>query len=94
MAIISSRPPPRRIRAKRRQRNCEGRRKKYSFDLGLRDLETSLTKHRHEQPGETGRYLSSRHEFDVIYSSPSSIKPAIICPVLLCQRNVRWAGLR
>jgi len=30
----------------------------------------SLTKHGHEQARETGRYLSSRYEFDLIYSSP------------------------
>ena len=43
---------------------------KHSFDLGLRDLETPLTKRGHEQARETGRYLSSRYKFDVIYSSP------------------------
>ena len=43
---------------------------KHSFDLGLRDLETPLTKHGHEQARKTGRYLSSRYDFDVIYSSP------------------------
>jgi broad specificity phosphatase PhoE len=43
---------------------------KHSFDLGLRDLETQLTKRGHEQAVETGRYLSSRYKFDVIYSSP------------------------
>jgi broad specificity phosphatase PhoE len=43
---------------------------KHSFDVGLRDLETPLTKRGHEQARETGRYLSSRYEFDVIYSSP------------------------
>lgn len=43
---------------------------KHSFDLGLRDLETPLTKRGPKQARETGRYLSSRYEFDVIYSSP------------------------
>ena len=43
---------------------------KHSFDLGLRDLETPLTKPGHEQARKTGRYLSSRYKFDVIYSSP------------------------
>jgi len=69
MAFISSRSPARRIRAKRRQRHCESC-GKHSFDLGLRDLETPLTKRGHEQAGETGRYLSSRYKFDVIFSSP------------------------
>jgi FMN-dependent dehydrogenase/Histidine phosphatase superfamily (branch 1) len=41
-----------------------------STDLGLRDLETPLTKHGHLQALETGRYLSGRYKFDVIYSSP------------------------
>jgi broad specificity phosphatase PhoE len=43
---------------------------KHSFDLGLRDLETSLTKLGHEQARKTGGYLSSRYKFDVIYTSP------------------------
>jgi broad specificity phosphatase PhoE len=43
---------------------------KHSFDLGLRDLETPLTKLGHEQARETGRYLASRYKFDVIFSSP------------------------
>ena len=43
---------------------------KYSFDVGLRDLETPLTKRGHEQARETGRHLSGRYKFDVIYSSP------------------------
>ena len=43
---------------------------KHSFDLGLRDLETQLTKRGHEQAREAGHYLSSRYKFDVIYSSP------------------------
>src|SRR6266566_7300200 len=68
MGIISSRPTPRRIRAKRRQRNCESCRKAL-FRRRLHDLETPLTKLDHEQARETGRYLS-RYEFDVIFSSP------------------------
>jgi probable phosphoglycerate mutase len=43
---------------------------KHSFDLGLRDLETPLTKRGHKQARETGRYISSRYMFDVIFSSP------------------------
>jgi len=42
---------------------------KHSFDLGLRDLKTPLTKRGHEQAREAGRYPSSRYKFDVIYSS-------------------------
>ena len=68
MGIISSRPTPRRIRAKRRQRNCESCRKAL-FRRRLHDLETPLTKLGHEQARETGRYIS-RYEFDVIFSSP------------------------
>lgn len=43
---------------------------RHSFDLGLRDLETPLTKRGHEQARDAGRYLSCRYKFDVIYSSP------------------------
>jgi 2,3-bisphosphoglycerate-dependent phosphoglycerate mutase len=43
---------------------------KHSFDLGLRDLETPLTKHGPWTGPRDGPLSSSRYEFDVIYSSP------------------------